>query len=207
MLFCIYSCFLLAFTTAFAAPIIIDKRYTAIRIKSFRNEECLHPLGQKSSWGEGTNLGTTSCNQAALWKANPGSESITLYDTNLALDAGTGLNSSEQVTLERNSPGEFQQTWYWTEDDRLAITGGKQCIDQGNEQEGTQTWDCITGNTNQIWTLLTPTPEYPDFDPPFGTVYDDPPNGGKRLHREISKISDMFDQPEPNSSGYSLSRT
>ncbi|WWD00902.1 hypothetical protein V866_007840 [Kwoniella sp. B9012] len=177
-----YLAILLFIPVILSSPVSLDKRYTAIRIKSYRNNECLHPLGQQSTWASGTRVGTTPCERAALWNANPGSGSVNLYNTDLALDAGTGRDNNEPVQLATSWPGTFQQTWYWTDDNRLAITGGVQCLDQGNEAEGTQTWRCTTGNTNQIWTLLTPTPEYPDFDPPFGTVYEDPPAGGRRLH-------------------------
>lgn len=38
-------------------------------------------------------------------------------------------------------------SWYYTDDDRIAITGGNQCLDD----DGTrlQTYQCTTGNTNQ----------------------------------------------------------
>ncbi|WWC59779.1 uncharacterized protein I303_102341 [Kwoniella dejecticola CBS 10117] len=174
----------LALSMALATPISsdLDKRYTAIRIKSFRNGECLHPTGQKSTWTAGTRVGTAPCERAALWNADPGSGSVILYDTGWALDAGTGLEDGEHVMLQQSRPGSFQQTWFWIDDNRLAITGGTQCLDQGTDQEGTQILQCFTDNTNQIWTLLTTTPENPEFDPPFGTVYEDPPSGGKRLH-------------------------
>lgn len=44
-------------------------------------------------------------------------------------------------------PGLFQQTWYLTDDKRIAITGGDQCLDEGDN--GIQTYQCTTGNTNQ----------------------------------------------------------
>ncbi|WRT64497.1 uncharacterized protein IL334_001429 [Kwoniella shivajii] len=173
---------LLCMCTVFATPILVEKRYTAIRIKSYRNNECLHPNGDKSTWGPGTQVGTTGCDKAAMRTASPGSGNIVLYNTDLVVDAGTGIENGEQVTLAAKSSGKFQQTWYWTIDDRLAITGGTQCLDQGSEEEGTQTWKCISGNTNQIWICQTPIPENPVFDPPLGNIYDDSSTGGKRLH-------------------------
>lgn len=44
-------------------------------------------------------------------------------------------------------PGLFQQTWYYTDDRRIAITGGNQCLDEGTN--GVQTYQCTPGNTNQ----------------------------------------------------------
>ncbi|WWC86612.1 uncharacterized protein L201_001489 [Kwoniella dendrophila CBS 6074] len=166
----------------FSTPISIEKRYTAIKIKSNRNNQCLSPIGHKSTWHIGTKVGTAPCDQAALWNASPGSGSVALFDTDLVLGAGTGTQDGESLYLAEKFPGSFQQTWYWTDDNRLAITGGNTCLDQGNEEEGTQIWQCTYMNDNQVWTLQTPTPENPPFDPPFGVVYDDPPTGGKRLH-------------------------
>jgi hypothetical protein len=37
--------------------------------------------------------------------------------------------------------------WYLTDDQRIAITGGNQCLDEGDN--GIQTYQCTTGNTNQ----------------------------------------------------------
>ncbi|WVQ69576.1 uncharacterized protein L199_007796 [Kwoniella botswanensis] len=94
-----------------SSPISLDKRYTAIRIKSLRNKESLHPLGQQSTWASGTRVGTTSCERAALWNANPGRGSVILYNTDLALDAGTGRDNKEPGQLATSWPGTFQQTW------------------------------------------------------------------------------------------------
>lgn len=41
----------------------------------------------------------------------------------------------------------FGTSWYLTPDNRIAITGGDQCLDQGDN--GPQTYQCTTGNTNQ----------------------------------------------------------
>lgn len=41
----------------------------------------------------------------------------------------------------------FDTSWYLTPDNRIAITGGDQCLDQGDN--GPQTYQCTTGNTNQ----------------------------------------------------------
>ena len=37
--------------------------------------------------------------------------------------------------------------WYLTGDNRIAITGGTMCLDEGDN--GPQTYQCTTGNTNQ----------------------------------------------------------
>ena len=48
------------------------------------------------------------------------------------------------------------QTWYYTGDKRIALYNGNQCLDltNGSTNDGTvmQTWQCTTGDTNQVWT-------------------------------------------------------
>nr|XP_031860805.1 uncharacterized protein CI109_003849 [Kwoniella shandongensis]KAA5527877.1 hypothetical protein CI109_003849 [Kwoniella shandongensis] len=163
---------------ALAAPTSLSKRYTSVKLKSFRTGQCLSPIGRVLA--DGVPVGTIDCSQARSWDISPGSGSVLISGTNYALDAGDGRTNNEKLKIWTSYPGLFQQTWYLTNDDRIAITGGNQCLDQGDD--GPQTYQCTTGNTNQIWTVQTPTPEPPVFDPPFGTVYDDPPNGGRRLH-------------------------
>ena len=51
--------------------------------------------------------------------------------------------------------GLAQQTWYYTDDNRIAVEGQGQCLDLtgGILDNGNvvQTWVCTDGNTNQIW--------------------------------------------------------
>nr|XP_018266701.1 uncharacterized protein I303_00676 [Kwoniella dejecticola CBS 10117]OBR88859.1 hypothetical protein I303_00676 [Kwoniella dejecticola CBS 10117] len=148
---------LLALTTSISAS-PIQKRYNGVKIQSSRNDLCLSPLPQpqlrgdnatETTYADGDKVGVTDCADAQVWDINPGSGSIVLTGTNFALDAGTGTDNNEEVKLWTSYPGLFQQTWYFTTDNRIAITGGDQCLDQGNDEEGTQTWQCTTGNTNQ----------------------------------------------------------
>lgn len=128
----------------------LNKRYTRVQIQSNRNGECLVPEGAK--WGNGFQVITKPCYQATWWDINPGSGSILLSGTSMALDAGTGTENNEIVKIWQSYPGLFQQTWYLTPDNRIAITGGDQCLDQGDN--GPQTYQCTTGNTNQIWYII-----------------------------------------------------
>ncbi|KAK8847670.1 hypothetical protein IAR55_005529 [Kwoniella newhampshirensis] len=136
--------------TTSAAPTsntnILVKRYTGVKIQSYRDGLCLRPTGVR--WGDGTQVLSTTCDMGALWDINPGSGSLVLSGTTLALDAGTGTENKEIVKLWTSYPGLYQQTWYLTTDDRIAITGGNQCLDEG--PDGPQTYQCTTGNTNQI---------------------------------------------------------
>ncbi|WVQ75025.1 hypothetical protein IAR50_004634 [Cryptococcus sp. DSM 104548] len=138
-------------------PEAVTKRATVtnMRIQSYRDGSCLTGAGGK--WGIGTAITTGPCSEAPTWTLNAdGSGSIIMEPLNivpnLALDAGTGTDNNEGVKLWESYPGLFQQTWYYTEDNRIAITGGNQCLDQGDN--GPQTYQCTTGNTNQIWYLV-----------------------------------------------------
>ena len=49
------------------------------------------------------------------------------------------------------------QTWYYTDDKRIALQNQGQCLDLTNGSSGDgnvmQIWACTSGNTNQVWTL------------------------------------------------------
>ncbi|WWD21761.1 hypothetical protein CI109_106248 [Kwoniella shandongensis] len=128
----------------------LTKRYTGVKIQSNRSGLCLRPVGVR--WGDGTQVNSTDCDIGAYWDINPGSGSVILTGTTLALDAGLGTENNEIVKLWTSYPGLFQQTWYLTDDNRIAITGGNQCLDEGDN--GPQTYQCTTGNTNQIWYIV-----------------------------------------------------
>jgi hypothetical protein len=69
------------------------------------------------------------------------------------LDAGTNPQDFSTAKVYTCYPGLAQQHWYFTADDRLALTGGTQCLDLDISLggKGLQTYTCTTGNTHQIW--------------------------------------------------------
>ncbi|WWC68221.1 uncharacterized protein I206_102144 [Kwoniella pini CBS 10737] len=127
----------------------IEKRYSTVKIRSARDNKCLSPSGTK--WTNGTQITTVDCTGAARWDINPGSGSVILHGSTYALSAMTGNANNENVQLQTSVPGTFAQTWYLTTDNRIAITNGVQCLDEGNS--GPQTYQCTTGNTNQVWII------------------------------------------------------
>ncbi|WVQ94570.1 hypothetical protein IAU59_001650 [Kwoniella sp. CBS 9459] len=134
---------------ASASPIV--KRYQGVKIQSVANGRCITP---KAPNVETSLVVAIDCDRAQGWDISPGSGSIILSGTNLALHAKTGTEDHEKLTVEESSPGAFQQTWYLTDDNRIAITGGTQCLDQGNTAEGTQIYQCTPDNINQEWHIL-----------------------------------------------------
>jgi hypothetical protein len=68
------------------------------------------------------------------------------------LDAGTNPHNNGPAKVYTCYPGLAAQHWYFTADDRIALTGGDQCLDLNDSTGAPQTYQCTTGNTNQVWT-------------------------------------------------------
>ncbi|OCF53999.1 hypothetical protein L486_08506 [Kwoniella mangroviensis CBS 10435] len=171
-----------------SSPTHLNKRYNGVKIQAFRNGYCLSPIDTNTA--NGVPVGAVDCSQARTWNINPGSGSITLANNpNYALDAGTGNTNGEGVKIWQSYPGLFQQTWYLTDDRRIAITGGNQCLDKYDDNTGVHTWQCGAGNIDQIWTIVQPyapfapvSGQQPVLNPPVGQTYLDPANFGVRIH-------------------------
>lgn len=152
-------------TGAFASPIV--KRANNQLIQSVTSGLCISPAASAGGIGNGVNIISEECDTAAGWDLSPGSGSIVLTGTNYAIDAGEnpGASGGLKVCQIRPSaitrtiadplplqiwqsyPGLYQQTFYWTDDNRLAITGGTQCIT--NSPSGPGYEPCGTGNQDQ----------------------------------------------------------
>jgi hypothetical protein len=150
-----------------ATPIL--KRETARLIGSGRNPGfCLSVQGGRAAVSagqvtDGTPVITLGCELASLWDVSKGSGSVLIWGTNHALDIGltpgTGGRVKVSLSEERewgadadsqvwsSFPLSTQQTWSITDDNRIAQTGGNQCLDQG--ENGPQTYQCTAGNNNQ----------------------------------------------------------
>lgn len=188
-----------------AAPSPLSKRFTSVRIRSNRSGLCLSAAPKT---GVGSQVTVVGCDNAWAhqWTINPGSGSVLLGDgsSGLALDAGENPVDGGKLKVWTSYPGLYQQTWYLTEDNRIAITGGTLCLDDGGDGVGAQVWTCTTGNTNQIWyvegddsapstTSLGPTPSsapspapsmsgVPYADVPKSNIFPaDPKDGGRRI--------------------------
>jgi hypothetical protein len=130
-------------TAAFASPVI--KQADNQLIQSTLSGRCLSPPSGAAGVAVGaigieTNVVTVDCNDAAAWNISPGSGSVILSGTDYTLDAGEnpgstgGLKVSDNIgavliiLLYTSYPGLQQQTWYLTDDNHIAITGGNQCL-------------------------------------------------------------------------------
>ncbi|CED83142.1 Ricin B lectin domain [Phaffia rhodozyma] len=86
-----------------------------------------------------------------------GDNLVRLSNSNLCLDAGSNIGNNVALKVWTCYPGLKQQQWYYTNDNRIAITGGNQCADNTNgilsSANTLQTYQCITGNNNQVFTV------------------------------------------------------
>jgi hypothetical protein len=68
----------------------------------------------------------------------------------------TGGGNGNGISFQYCAQGDIGQSWWYTDDDRIAIEGKGFCLDltNGDLTDGNmlQLWQCSTGNTNQIWT-------------------------------------------------------
>ncbi|KAI5829330.1 ricin B-like lectin [Schizophyllum commune Tattone D] len=126
--------------------------------------QLLHPNGNSAKCLDvagaaenGTPVDINDCNgsSAQNWVLARGGTAVKLAGTNFCLDAGEDIANGASMKLWQCYEGLAQQTWYYTDDNRLAVMGYGQCLDlttgilvNGN---GMQTWTCTDGNTNQIW--------------------------------------------------------
>ncbi|EIW70920.1 hypothetical protein TREMEDRAFT_61431 [Tremella mesenterica DSM 1558] len=124
------------------------KRYTNVQIVSQRNGLC---LAVSSPPTVGKVVNTISCDEEGWetrWDIQPGSTHVLLSGTEWALEeggSGNHMNGNDlQIYGEVDTVG---QKWFLTDDNRIAIENSGYCMDEGDN--GPQTWECVTGNTNQ----------------------------------------------------------
>jgi hypothetical protein len=108
---------LLAALPALSAPTPasggLHKRFTGVRIKSFRTGECLSTVGGREGIAnvtDGTRVQSIDCRHATRWDINPGSGSVLLTGTNFALDAGVNPANNVPAKVWTSYPGLTQQT-------------------------------------------------------------------------------------------------
>jgi hypothetical protein len=79
--------------------------------------------------------------------------------TGRCLDAGTNPHDGGALKLYTCYPGLAAQRWWFTYDERIALTGDThQCVDYDNTPggRGLQTWTCTDKDTHQVWTPSGP---------------------------------------------------
>ncbi|RSH94240.1 hypothetical protein EHS25_004043 [Saitozyma podzolica] len=121
--------------------------------------KCLEVRG--SSYSNGVLVDIGNCNNAAnqKWQMARGSTAVKLAGTNFCLDAGSNPANGVQMKIWQCYPGITAQTWYYTNDNYIAVQNQGQCLDltNGNTNAGNivQTWACSSNNNNQHWLLTS----------------------------------------------------
>ncbi|KNZ82048.1 Alpha-L-arabinofuranosidase [Termitomyces sp. J132] len=130
----------------------------------------IHPNGDKTKcldarggvFANGTAIQILDCNgsKSQQWLISAEFTLISLFEVSAYnVDAGSANpKNGDKVKLWVYSDDRLpSQGWIYTEDKRLRLYGTGKCLDlpNGSTANGNQlqTWDCISGNTNQIWTF------------------------------------------------------
>ncbi|KAL1745739.1 ricin B lectin domain-containing protein [Schizophyllum fasciatum] len=116
--------------------------------------KCLEVYGNIAN-GSPIEIADCDGTNSQYWVLSRGSTTVKLAGTNFCLDAGTDIANGAGMKLWQCYEGLAQQTWYYTDDGRIAVQGSGQCLDltRGILDDGNvmQSWACTDGNTNQIW--------------------------------------------------------
>ncbi|KXN87394.1 Endo-1,4-beta-xylanase A [Leucoagaricus sp. SymC.cos] len=132
------------------------ERYFQIH-PSYDEDKCLDV--RESGFADGTPVDIFDCNgtPAQNWVIQPGTTQVKLAGYNLCLDAGVNPMNGTKMKIWTCYPGLPAQTWYYTDDKRIALKGKGFCLDLTNGSSENfnvvQVWKCTNGNTNQIWSV------------------------------------------------------
>ncbi|WVR09272.1 hypothetical protein IAU60_006337 [Kwoniella sp. DSM 27419] len=140
-------------TTAIITSAALAQLAAGAAVQSLaRGNDCLQVSGTPSS-GSQVTLGACNSNNAQMtstgqqWVISSGNNAgVQLYNTNFCLDAQDDTPGGAVIVADCNGSG--SQTWYLTGDNRVAITGGTQCLQQGSQVE---TQNCAPGIDEQAW--------------------------------------------------------
>ncbi|KAG6846985.1 hypothetical protein H0H93_010743 [Arthromyces matolae] len=128
----------------------------------------IHPNGDTSMcldvrggiFADGTPVQIYECNGSAaqMWNINNGTTIVqTHINGKYCLDAGSDPANGVGMKIWTCYDGLPAQTWYYTDDKRIALQGKGLCLDLPNgvhaNSSQVQTWTCTDNNTNQVWTL------------------------------------------------------
>ncbi|KAJ3561320.1 hypothetical protein NP233_g10267 [Leucocoprinus birnbaumii] len=131
------------------------ERYFQIH-PNYDDTKCLDVRGSK--YTDGTPVDIFDCNGTAAqnWVIQPGTTQVKLAGKNFCLDAGSPKNGSK-MKIWTCYPGLPAQTWYYTDDKRIALKNQGFCLDLtdgvSENFQVMQVWKCSSGNVNQIWSV------------------------------------------------------
>ncbi|KAG6908081.1 hypothetical protein DXG01_006216 [Tephrocybe rancida] len=126
----------------------------------------IHPNGNAAKcldvrgavFADGTAVQIYDCNGtgAQKWEIQRGSTKVRLASTNFCLDAGSAPASGVRLKIWTCYDNLAAQSWYYTDDKRIALENAGQCVDLPNgvltNSNQVQTWKCTDNDVYQIWT-------------------------------------------------------
>ncbi|WVQ71189.1 hypothetical protein IAR50_000714 [Cryptococcus sp. DSM 104548] len=130
---------LLAFTKATPITRSSKEFYQGVKLKNEVGNFawCLTPYNEQ--WHDGTNL--------------TGSGSIFVHGTDWVLDSGTAAEDGSWFKIWTSYPGIDAQSWYYTDDNHIAVLGGTQCIQE--TINGPRSFGC-NDSPYQVYTIVRP---------------------------------------------------
>ncbi|OCF32608.1 hypothetical protein I316_05788 [Kwoniella heveanensis BCC8398] len=142
-------------TLIFVGTAAVAAQFAAGAVQTLgQNGQCLGVSGTPSAGGQ---VALASCNAnngqqtstGQQWVISSGNNAgVKLFGTNFCLDGQADQAGENAIIAECSGSG--SQTWYLTGDDRVAITGGTQCLQSSGSNA--QTGNCAPGVSSQAWT-------------------------------------------------------
>ncbi|KAJ8514796.1 hypothetical protein ONZ45_g7693 [Pleurotus djamor] len=148
--------------SASALTLLYARAESSVLHPNGNTAKCLEVKG--TSYSNGTPVELNDCNGKAnqMWAFSPGTTQVHLADTDWCLDAGNDPADGVQMKIWQCYQNLPAQTWYYTDDNRLAVKDKGECLDLegGKTFNGNlvQTWKCTDNNINQVWTRGSTTP-------------------------------------------------
>ncbi|TFK65369.1 carbohydrate-binding module family 13 protein/putative endo-1,3-beta-glucanase, partial [Pluteus cervinus] len=119
------------------------------------SNKCLDVRG--AIFENGTPVQIYDCNGtgAQKWVIKNGETKVQLAGTNFCLDAGSSPQNGVGLKIWQCYDNLPAQDWYYTADNRLALTNQGQCVDlpNGDSTNGVQVqiWKCTDNDNYQVW--------------------------------------------------------
>ncbi|TFK38391.1 carbohydrate-binding module family 13 protein [Crucibulum laeve] len=122
-------------------------------------DRCLVVSGGNLFNGAPVVLGECIKGEGDVWTFPFGSNTnVKFGQTGFCLDAGSSPANGVGMKIWQCFDSLPAQTWFATEDNRIALAGQGQCLDLTNGNmnigAGVQIWQCTDNDVNQIWTTV-----------------------------------------------------
>ncbi|KAG6908084.1 hypothetical protein DXG01_006219 [Tephrocybe rancida] len=140
---------------------------TSVLLASAQGFHAIHPNGDTTKcldvrgglFENGTAVQIFDCNGSAAqqWNISRANTTVQIQSAQFCLDAGSTPANGVGMKIWKCFAGLPAQTWFYTDDNRIALLGKGLCLDLPNgvhaNSNQLQTWACTDNNTNQVWTL------------------------------------------------------